>query len=130
MTTAPSACFAMRPVSMLSSLPPKLTPSRTNMWSPCLWPCSDENRDGSASAQARVATVTARIDCAAVQLDVADALLADPERLDYGAIAFDVFGLQIVQKTAALADQHQKTATRVMILHVGLEVLGEIRDPL
>ncbi len=30
-TTEPSACLAMRPVSMVSSLPPKLTPSRTNM---------------------------------------------------------------------------------------------------
>jgi hypothetical protein len=69
------------------------------------------------------------IDCAAVQLDVADALLADPERLDYGAIAVDVFGLQIVQETPALADQHQEATTRVMILHVGLEVLGEVRDP-
>jgi len=69
------------------------------------------------------------IDCAAVQFEVANALLADAERLDDGAIALDVFGLQIVQETAALADQHQEATTRVMILHVGLEVLGEIRDP-
>src|SRR5829696_7865750 len=31
-TTEPSACLAIRPVSIVSSLPPKPTPSRTNIW--------------------------------------------------------------------------------------------------
>ena len=36
---------------------------------------------------------------------------------------------QVVQQTATLADQHEETAARVVILRVGLEVLGQVRDP-
>src|SRR4029079_14631557 len=56
-------------------------------------------------------------------------LLTDAERLDHGAIAVDVLGLEIVQEATALADQHEQAATRMVILRVHLEVLGEIRNP-
>ena len=39
-----------------------------------------------------------------------------------------IFALQIVQQAAALADQLEETAARVMIFRVRLEVLGEIAD--
>src|SRR5262245_34472608 len=55
-------------------------------------------------------------------------LLTDAERLDHGAIAVDVLGLEIVQEATALADQHEQAATRMVILRVHLEVLGEIRN--
>src|SRR3954463_14241081 len=56
-------------------------------------------------------------------------LLTDTERLDDGAVAVDVLGLEIVQEPTTLSDQHQQAATRMVILRVHLEVLGEIRDP-
>ena len=38
--------------------------------------------------------------------------------------------LQVIQKTAALADQHQQTTPRSVILLVCLEVLGQFANPL
>src|SRR5262245_2566041 len=56
-------------------------------------------------------------------------LLTDTERLDHGAVAVDVLGLEIVQEATTLAYQHEQATARMVILRVHLEVLGEIRNP-
>jgi len=55
-------------------------------------------------------------------------LLANAELIDDGAIALVVGLLEVVEKTAAAADELQETAAAVMILRVRLEVLGQIGD--
>jgi len=39
-------------------------------------------------------------------------------------------GFEIVQQTAALIDHHDQSAARCMVFHVGLEMRGQIVDPL
>ena len=55
-------------------------------------------------------------------------LLADAQAADQIGVALRVLALQVVQQAAALADQLEETAARVMIFRVRLEVLGEIAD--
>jgi hypothetical protein len=57
-------------------------------------------------------------------------LLADAERLDDGPVTIDVLGLQVVEETPALADQHEQATAGMVILRVELEVLGQIGDAL
>src|SRR5690349_16615359 len=49
---------------------------------------------------------------------------------DDRSVPFDVLPPQIVQQPAALADQHEEPTPGVMVLGVGLQVVGEIRDAL
>src|SRR6266545_2650477 len=56
-------------------------------------------------------------------------LLAEPEALDGGAIALEILPLEIVEQAAAAAHHLEEAAAAVMVLGVGLEVLGELRDP-
>src|SRR4029077_9496402 len=106
----------MRPVSMLSSLPPKFTPSRTNMMSlPCFWTNAAERVRAGRPAEVTPGGVRlARASTGDGRGPVTDprspSLLADAERLDDGPIAIDVLGLEVVQETPALADQHQQAA--------------------
>lgn len=57
-------------------------------------------------------------------------LLAEIEFLDELLIALGSSLLEIIKKTAALGDHPEKTATRGMILGVGLEMVGQGADPL
>ena len=56
------------------------------------------------------------------------ALFADTETTNQLGVTGHILGLHVVQEAPALADQLQQPATRVMILRVRLEVLGEIAD--
>jgi len=56
-------------------------------------------------------------------------LLAQTELADELAVAREVFFLQVVEQASSVADHPQKTAPRVVIFRVGLEVLGQIVDP-
>src|ERR1700675_322732 len=58
-------------------------------------------------------------------LSSTDAKLAD-ER----PVALQVAALQIAQQPAPLSDQHQQPATRVVVLDVAAEVLGQFVDAL
>src|SRR3990167_1858991 len=98
--TEPSACFAYLPVSKERGVP-LISTSR-------LYMCASEERGVRRQPDRRL---------------FADAQAADQLRITLGILA-----LQIVQQAAALPDQLEKTAARVMILRVGLEVLGEIAD--
>src|SRR4029077_12063623 len=55
-------------------------------------------------------------------------LLADVESLDQVRVAMRVLCFQIVEQPAAPADEHEQTASRVMIFRVCLEMLGEVID--
>jgi len=56
------------------------------------------------------------------------ALLADSQLADHIAVAIRISLLEVIQKTAALAHQHQQTTAGAMILLVGLEVLCQLAD--
>src|SRR4051794_23677004 len=143
----------MRPVSMVSSLPPKLTPSRTNM-----------SHSLGSNAAATDSSLFSRLESATRHLHSMQraqaagkrmntgyrsrgvgsgaprrdspratpraSLLADTEGLDDRSVTVEVLVFEIVQQSPALADQHEQAAARVVILRVSLEVLGQVRDPL
>src|SRR5262245_51470638 len=129
----------MRPVSILSSLPPKFTPSRTNcMLSPCDRALSNQRmrqqarpggKPGSCFGGRRLSTAAGHQRESRQFAGSDSQLLTDSERLDDGAVAVDILGLEIVQESTPLPDQHQQATTRVVILRVGLEVLGKVRNP-
>src|SRR3546814_7551189 len=50
--------------------------------------------------------------------------------LDKFVIAVRILALEIIKQAAALVDQHQQAAARVIVLRVGLEMLGQIDDAL
>src|SRR6186997_3660309 len=105
--TAPSDCLAMRPVSREIVRPP-MEMSRV-----CMCLSFNELR------QLSVARVPGD-----------PGLLADAEALDQIRVAVRILALQIIQEAAALADQLQEAAARVVILGVRLEMFGQIADPL
>ena len=51
-----------------------------------------------------------------------------PSSLDERAVALEVVALQVVEQPAALADEHQQAAARVVVLAVLAQVLGELVD--
>ena len=55
-------------------------------------------------------------------------LFAEAELGDQVAIAGDVLPLEIVEQRTALVDHHEKTAARVIVLRVGLEMIGQRLD--
>src|SRR3954452_21949000 len=65
----------------------------------------------------------------ALRSESGTSLLAEPERVDQVPVAVEVLPLQVVEKSAALTDDLQQAPTRVVILLVGLEVLGQVVDP-
>ena len=59
-----------------------------------------------------------------------NSLLSDVKFFEDRFVALCVFLFQEIQESAALADHLQKAATGMMILGVGLEVFGQVIDPL
>lgn len=57
-------------------------------------------------------------------------LLAQAKAFDNLAIPIRVPTVQIIQQPAALIDHHDQTAPGCMIFYVGLEVCGQVTDPL
>ena len=55
-------------------------------------------------------------------------LAADAETGDQGTVTLNVTLLDVVQKTAALADELHKSTARVVVALVDLEMLGEVRN--
>src|ERR1700742_1139229 len=56
------------------------------------------------------------------------ALAAEAHLADQRAVALEVVLLQVVQKTTAATDEHQKAPARVVIMLVLAKVLGEVVD--
>ena len=57
-------------------------------------------------------------------------LLADSQAVDQVFIAVEIRLLKVIQESTTLAYEFQKTTARVVILLVGLEMLGQVVDPL
>ncbi len=57
-------------------------------------------------------------------------VVANTELLDEGTVLFDVAVLDVLQETAALTDEHHEATTRVVVLLVHLQVLGQVADAL
>ncbi len=57
-------------------------------------------------------------------------LLAEVERSHDLSIPLRGSPLQIVEQSSTLRDHPEQTAPRVVVLDVGLEVLGQVRDSL
>src|SRR5262249_34306830 len=57
-------------------------------------------------------------------------LLSDPEGIDEPAVPVNALGLEVIEKLPPLADELEQAPTRVMVLGVHLEVLGQVRDAL
>ena len=55
-------------------------------------------------------------------------LLAKTQLLDQRVIPLHILLLEIGEKVAALVDHHEEAATRVVVLVVGLEMLGQVAD--
>jgi hypothetical protein len=56
--------------------------------------------------------------------------LAQAKTFNNLAVPIRVAAVEVVQQTAALIDHHDQPAARCMVLDVGLEVRGQIVDPL
>jgi hypothetical protein len=54
----------------------------------------------------------------------------DPESLDEGPIPRRILFPEILQKPAALSDQHQQAAAGMMVFFVGAKMAGQAIDPL
>lgn len=57
-------------------------------------------------------------------------LLSEFERRNNGSVTFDVFGFEVIQKTAAFTDHFQKSATGMIVVLVLFEVLVQVVDAL
>lgn len=53
----------------------------------------------------------------------------EPELGDNRPVAVDVGPLQIVQQAAALPDQLEQPATRIVVVGVRFQVVGKVIDP-
>jgi hypothetical protein len=58
------------------------------------------------------------------------ALLAEAERGHHVAVALEADALEVVEQAPPLRHEAQQAPPRVVVLDVGLEVLGEVDDPL
>src|SRR5437764_10011807 len=128
--TAPSACFAGLPVSRVSSRLPTVRRTVTGafccsastilIFSPPL--CFVEGGGLSQPRRAGLAQTST--------LRGLTELPPEAQLLDEGAVALEVFLLQVVQEPAPPADELQQAAPRVVILRVRPQVLGEAVDAL
>src|SRR5207249_10519759 len=62
--------------------------------------------------------------------ETAGRLLAQAKTFNNLAVPIRVAAVEIVQQTTALIDHHDQSAARCMVFHVGLEMRGQIVDPL
>src|SRR3546814_17998826 len=58
------------------------------------------------------------------------ALLAKPQLRDKTGITRRIFTLEIIKQAAAIVDHHQKTTTRMIVLRMSLEMIGQVLDAL
>src|SRR6266849_565164 len=130
-TTAPSACLATLPVSMVIRNP---LLSTSTVWVIrrivlAYRPESGERRVERAlrqPARGPPDSFRPRTD----QCEVTPPSTADAELVYDGAVPFRRPGPEVLEKTATLADQHQQPAARVVVLRVLLDMVRQAVDPL
>ena len=64
------------------------------------------------------------------RLQLLKQLLADTEASDDGTVALDVGFDEIIEQTLSLTDHFEQTASGMVVVLVGLQVLGEVVDSL
>ena len=57
-------------------------------------------------------------------------LLSESELLNQSAVTIQIRLLQIAEQASSLTNHHEKTSSRMVILRIRLQVLGELRDAL
>jgi hypothetical protein len=57
-------------------------------------------------------------------------LLAEAESLNHGFVALGIVLFEVVEQAATLADQHEKTAARTVVLLVRFEVIRQLANTL
>lgn len=57
-------------------------------------------------------------------------LFSDPQRLDQFTVSIDILTRYVIQQTAPLTDQLQKSATGGKVLGMHLQMFGDLRYPL
>ena len=62
--------------------------------------------------------------------DATRKLFSDTEPIDDLVVAIDVAPLEVIKQTSPLVHHLEQAATRMIILNVGFEVLGQIKDAL
>jgi hypothetical protein len=55
-------------------------------------------------------------------------LLAEAESLNHGFVALGIVLFEVVEQATPLADQHEKTAARAMVLQVRFEVVRQLTN--
>jgi len=55
-------------------------------------------------------------------------LLSQVQLLDDGTVAVDVYLLEVTEEITSVTDHLEQTAAAVVVLHVGLQVLGQAVD--
>src|SRR5919201_5767962 len=123
-TTAPSACFAIFPVSKLISRPPTVT--LASAWRsvgiaiscPPLCFCG------------RVGTRVSVVDDARSNLQSPwlSGLPAQPEFLDQCSIPLQILFLKVIQEPPPAADELQQPAARVVVLRMCAQMLRQVVD--
>src|SRR3954451_13185175 len=139
--TAPSACLASFPVSNWICLPPMSTDTETGTPAGCsastmlisllFLHCACVK--GGSLGQRRLCCSSAwrSPKLHPPWISFPDRrLAAQAELLDEGAVALEIFALQVVQEPAAPADELQQPAARVVIVLVRAKVVRELVDAL
>src|SRR5688500_16487950 len=128
-TTAPSACRAMTPVSMVTSCAPYL-----NVLLALTFSVPYKNRAGDSAKRRK--PVAARGNGMPQKLRAGDSgseqiigLAPQAQAADQFLIAGLVRLLQVFQQLTPLIDHLQQTAPRVVVLLVTSKVVGELVDP-
>jgi hypothetical protein len=57
-------------------------------------------------------------------------LFTNFQSLDHRAISLDILPLKIIEEMSSLTYQFQQPSPRMMVFHMGLEMFGQIIDPL
>src|SRR3546814_5058566 len=94
----------------------------------CLIPCRQPYRRQLSFRQGRRTALCPG--CKTAHFRGPSALLAKTQLRDKFVISVRILALEIIKQAAALVDQHQQAAARVIVLRVGLEMLGQIDDAL
>src|SRR5258705_8535853 len=140
--TEPFDCLARRPVSMVTGFPstvhvtvsiPVLIPSLRN--------ASLRFGDASVGTAARLCAGALRsshvshlfsTDPTRVRSLLSGGisrLAAQPQLVDQGLVPPFIGTVQVVGQAPPLADEIQEPAARAVVLHLRLQMIGEIRDP-
>src|SRR5687768_11884916 len=140
--TAPSACSASLPASMLKTLPPisascliATDSSSVLRWHPTLYPLARSLLRAQASGRADTGLLISRLMCETqvprrAWVDRLRCLATQPQAADDGAIPIHVIADQVGEQPSTLPDELQEPAARMVVLREAAQMLRQRLDPL